>query len=53
MPDGAERPQDPFVVACVPAINEEGNMGGVVVRVMSGDALNKRPRPFMVEWSPP
>lgn len=24
----------PFVVACIPAFNEEGSMGGVVVRAM-------------------
>jgi len=32
MSDGAEQPQDPFVVACIPAFNEERNIGGVVVR---------------------
>ena len=32
MPDGAEQPQDPFVVACVPAFNEEGRIASVIVR---------------------
>jgi glycosyltransferase involved in cell wall biosynthesis len=32
MSDGAEQPQDPFVVACVPAFNEEGSIAGVVVQ---------------------
>jgi len=45
--------REPFIVACIPAFNEEGSIGGVVVRVMSGDALNKWPRSFMVEWSLP
>jgi len=32
MPDGAEQPQDPFVVACIPAFNEEGRIASVIVR---------------------
>jgi hypothetical protein len=43
----------PLVVACVPAIDEEGSVCEFVVEVMSGDALNKRPRSFMVEWGLP
>ena len=42
----------PFVVACIPAYEEE-SIGGVVVRVMSGDALNKWPRSFMAGWGMP
>ena len=31
MSDGAEQLQDPFVVACIPAFNEEGTIARVVL----------------------
>ena len=50
----------PFVVACIPAFNEEASIARVVLMAeryvdprAHGDALNKRPRSFMVEWSLP
>ena len=50
----------PLVVACVLAFNEEGTIARVVLMAeryvdprAHGDALNKRPRSFMVEWSLP
>jgi len=51
---------NPYVVACVPAFNEEASIARVVLMAeryvdpsAHGDALNKRPRSFMVEWSLP
>ena len=41
-----------MIIACIPAYEEE-SIGGAVVRVMSGDALNKRPRSFIVGQSLP
>jgi hypothetical protein len=52
--------KEPFVVACIPAFNEEASIARVVLMAerfvdprAHGDALNKRPRSFMVEWSLP
>jgi hypothetical protein len=51
---------NPYVVACVPAFNEEASIARVVLMAerfvdprAHGDALNKRPRSFMEEWSLP